>query len=320
MDLEKVKIIFRNLFRFRLHNLELLMNMHYYEEISSIYPSIILTEGEFPSYKFNILKYLSWNGCELIQNPYFYGLEDDIFPYLRYKKISGWDKFWKLSHYTGEFYTLIKQYGILCKKIIFTKDFEELTSLRDDLFQLYTKLDIGFKNGMQKNSKQVFNFFFYHDVHEKDYSMSIFCNLLKEEEFRQHFLNDSGDLFPVGGFYKAIFGLFQGYFKVPLSNEEIEAFLEQINPLEYRTNSFLNEKKFEANSLWKRINSIRHKLGEYGDENQEIEAFLEQINPLEYRMNSFLNEKKFEANWPWKFINSIRHKIGEYGDANHYLD
>jgi len=246
------------------------MDEYYYKEISRTYLSLIIKEQEFPSYKLNILKYLSWNGEQVIRNPHFYGFDADIFPQIRYEKITGWNKFWILSNYTGEIYDFIKQYTLLCRKIIFAKNLRELTFLKKDFSEVHKNLDITVKDNWFKDFKLIFIFFFYHDLYWNDYSWNIIKNLLYQKDFYSFFFKDGKNFFPLDGFYKAIFGLFQGYFKSPLDNEEINEVLKRIKSAEqHKEHHWQNySKKFYP---WEWIYIVRKKLRAYGYGNKYLD-------------------------------------------------
>lgn len=129
MNINEAEKFIKELLIFRVNNIEFLMDWKNLNKIFKILPCLRLEEKDFSSFKYYILKNLSLIGESIIFQPDTFGFKHFFYPYIRFKQISGWNRFYKLSQYSGDLYCFISKFHNFCKKVIFVKNFRDFWDL-----------------------------------------------------------------------------------------------------------------------------------------------------------------------------------------------
>jgi len=259
-NINEAKKFIKELFIFRANNNEFLMDKENLNKIYKILPCLRLEEKDFSSFKYYILKNLSLIGESIIFQPDIYGFKHFFYPSIRFEQISGWNRFYKLSYYSGDLYSFISKFHNFCKKVISVKNFKGFYSLIKKFNSLMLNLNIKERKEVVFNWDKFFNIFYFHDVYSIDYSKMIPKNLMLREDFFRICYMDKDTFNSIMGFYKTFFIILQNYISENLSNNEVNSILEFIIKKEN-----INNIKRRKNPLfwpWELINSFRNKLRE----------------------------------------------------------
>ncbi|MEE9378398.1 MAG: hypothetical protein V3V33_10220 [Candidatus Lokiarchaeia archaeon] len=232
------------LFNFRRKNIRYLLDCKCIQKTYEILPAIIIQKDEFNSYKYYILKNLSWNGESIIEIPEAFGFEQKFYPYLRYRQISSWKRFDFLGNYNGDTYKYILKYSQFCEKVAETQNLKQLFSCLP-YFDKIHNFESQKKSIVQNLSiKDKTDFFYFYDLYYKDYSKRTIQNLTTKENFCKMYLKNQNIFNTTIGFYKALFIVLQKNSNKRIPNENIIKILIKIQNLEIKGSSNIRKRPY----------------------------------------------------------------------------